>query len=77
MQDSGLSGLTINSKCSLLSSLVSKCMKSGLLQELAMNPFDAADYSAELTTSTQQSNRTNAICRSFCRSSSIDSSSLS
>ena len=26
MQDSGLSGLTINSKCSLLSSLVSKCM---------------------------------------------------
>ena len=46
MQDSGLSGLTINSKCSLLSSLVSKCMKSGLLQGMAMNPFDAADYSA-------------------------------
>ena len=46
MQDSGLSGLTINSKCSLLSSLVSKCMRSGLLQEMAMNPFDAADYSA-------------------------------
>ena len=32
MQDSGLSGLTINSKCSLLSSLVSNCMKSGLLR---------------------------------------------
>ena len=32
MQDSGLSGLTINSKCSLLSSLVSKCMRSGLRQ---------------------------------------------
>ena len=46
MQDSELSGLTINSKCSLLSSLVSKCMKSGLLQGMAMNPFDAADYSA-------------------------------
>ena len=46
MQDSGLSGLTINSKCSLLSSLVSKCMRSGLLQGMAMNPFDAADYSA-------------------------------
>ena len=40
------SGLTINSKCSLLSSLVSKCMKSGLLQGMAMNPFDSADYSA-------------------------------
>ena len=46
MQDAGLTGLTINSKCSLLSSLVSKCMKSGLLQGLTMNPFDAADYSA-------------------------------
>ena len=46
MQDSGLSGLTINSKCSLLSGLVSKCMKSGLLREMAMNPFDAADYSS-------------------------------
>ena len=46
MQDSGLGGLTINSKCSLLSSLVSKCMKSGLLQRMAMKPFDAADYSA-------------------------------
>ena len=46
MQDSGLSGLTINSKCSLLSSLVSKCMRSGLLQEMAMNPFDAANHSA-------------------------------
>ena len=46
MQDSGLSGLTINSKCSLLSGLVSKCMKSGLLRGMAMNPFDAADYSA-------------------------------
>ena len=46
MQDSGLSGLTINSKCSLLSGLVSKCMKSGLLHGMAMNPFDAADYSA-------------------------------
>ena len=46
MQESGLSGLTINRKCSLLSSLVSKCMKSGLLQGTAMNPFDAADYSA-------------------------------
>ena len=46
MQDSGLSGLTINSKCSLLSSLVSKCMRSGLLQGMTMNPFDAADYSA-------------------------------
>ena len=46
MQDSGLTGLTINSKCSLLSGLVSKCMKSGLLRGMAMNPFDAADYSA-------------------------------
>lgn len=46
MQDSGLSGLTINSKCSLLSGLVSKCMKSGLLDGMSMNPFDAADYSA-------------------------------
>ena len=46
MQDSGLTGLTINSKCSLLSGLVAKCMKSGLLRGLAMNPFDAADYSA-------------------------------
>ena len=46
MQDSGLSGLTINSKCSLLSSMVAKCMKSGLLRGLAMNPFDGADYSA-------------------------------
>ena len=46
MQNSGLSGLTINSKCSLLSSLVSKCMKSALLQWMAMNSFDAADYSA-------------------------------
>ena len=46
MQDSGLSGLTINSKCSLLSGLVSKCMRSGLLRGMAMNPFDAADYSA-------------------------------
>ena len=46
MQDSGLSGLTINSKCLLLSGLVSKCMKSGLLRGMAMNPFDAADYSA-------------------------------
>ena len=46
MQDSGLTGLTINNKCSLLSSLVSKCMKSGLLRGLTMNPFDAADYSA-------------------------------
>ena len=46
MQDLGLTGLTINSKCSLLSGLVSKCMKSGLLQGMAMNPFDAADYSA-------------------------------
>ncbi|AHF63221.1 Phage integrase family domain protein [Synechococcus sp. WH 8109] len=46
MQDSGLSGLTINSECSLLSSLASKCMKSGLLHGMAMNPFDAADYSA-------------------------------
>ena len=46
MQDAGLTGLTINSKCSLLSSLVSKCMKSGLLRGLTMNPFDAADYSA-------------------------------
>ena len=45
MQDSGLSGRTINSKCSLLSALVSKCMKSGLLRGMAMNPFDAADYS--------------------------------
>ena len=32
MQDSGLTGLTINSKCSLLSGLVAKCMKSGLLR---------------------------------------------
>ena len=47
MQDSGLSGLTINSKCLLLSGLVAKCMKSGLLCGLTMNPFDAADYSAE------------------------------
>ena len=46
MQDSGLSGRTINSKCSLLSALVSKCMKSGLLRGMAMNPFDSADYSA-------------------------------
>ena len=46
MQDSGLTGLTINSKCSLLSGLVAKCMKSGLLRGMAMNPFDAADYSA-------------------------------
>ena len=46
MQDSGLSGLTINSKCSLLLGLVSKCMKSGLLDGMSMNPFDAADYSA-------------------------------
>ena len=46
MQDSGLTGLTINSKCSLLSGLVAKCMKSGLLRGLTMNPFDAADYSA-------------------------------
>jgi len=46
MQDSGLLGQTINSKCSLLSGLVSKCMKSGLLRGLTMNPFDAADYSA-------------------------------
>jgi integrase len=46
MQDSGLSGLTINSKCSLLSGLVAKCMKSGLLRGMAVNPFDAADYSA-------------------------------
>ena len=42
MQDSGLSGRTINSKCSLLSGLISKCMKSGLLREMTMNPFDAA-----------------------------------
>ena len=46
MQDSGLTGQTINSKCSLLSGLVSKCMKSGLLRGLLMNPFDGADYSA-------------------------------
>jgi hypothetical protein len=46
MQDSGLTGQTINSKCSLLSGLVSKCMKSGLLRGLSMNPFDGADYSA-------------------------------
>ena len=46
MQDSGLSGRTIKSKCSLLSGLVSKCMKSGLLRGMAMNPFDAADHSA-------------------------------
>ena len=46
MQDSGLTGQTINSKCSLLSGLVSKCMKSGLLRGLPMNPFDGADYSA-------------------------------
>ena len=39
MQDSGLSGLTINSKCSLLSSLVSKCMRSGLLQVVRSLPF--------------------------------------
>ena len=46
MQDSGLSGLIINSKCSLLSSLVSKCMKSGLLQGMAMKPLVATDYSS-------------------------------
>ena len=46
MQDLGLSGLTINSTCSLLSGLVSKCMKSGLLDGMSMNPVDAADYSA-------------------------------
>ena len=46
MQDSGLTGRTINSKCSLLSGLVSKCMKSGLLRDLSMNPFDGADYRA-------------------------------
>ena len=46
MQDSGLTGQTINSKCSLLSGLVSKCMKSGMLRGLPMNPFDSADYSA-------------------------------
>ena len=46
MQDSGLTGQTINSKCALLSGLVSKCMKSGLLRGLSMNPFDSADYRA-------------------------------
>ena len=46
MQDSGLTGRTINSKCSLLSGLVSKCMKSGLLRDLSMNPFNGADYTA-------------------------------
>ena len=78
MQDSGLSGLTINSKCSLLSGLVSKCMKSGLLQGMAMNPFDAADYSAgeadHIYTAIEKDYRD---LFSFCQSSSIDSSSLS
>ena len=78
MQDSGLTGLTINSKCSLLSGLVAKCMKSGLLRGLAMNPFDLRTTAlARQTTSTQQLNGITGICLYYCQSFSIGSSSLS
>ena len=44
MEDEGLSGLTVNSKCSLLSSIWDRCIKSGLL-EGQPNPFNLIDYS--------------------------------
>lgn len=44
MQSQGLSGLTINSKCSLLSGLIDRSIKSGLLEGW-VNPFAGADYS--------------------------------
>ena len=45
MQREGLSGLTINSKCSLLSGLIDTCIKSGLLAGKT-NPFALVDYAA-------------------------------
>ena len=46
MQAQGLSGLTINSKCSLLSGLIDRSIKSGLLEGWS-NPFSGAVYSVE------------------------------
>lgn len=45
MEAEGKSGLTINSKCSLLSGLVDTCIKSGLLAGQT-NPFNLVDYTA-------------------------------
>lgn len=48
LQDAGLSGLTINNKCSLLSGVIQTSIKSGLL-EGQTNPFDQVDYAASST----------------------------
>lgn len=45
LQKEGASGLTIASKCSLLSGLITTCIKSGLLAGRT-NPFDLVDYAA-------------------------------
>ena len=45
MEGEGLSGQTVNSKCSLLSGLVDTCIKSGLLAGHS-NPFALIDYAA-------------------------------
>lgn len=48
MQEADLKGLTINSKCSLLSGVIKTSIKSGLL-EGKTNPFDQVDYAASST----------------------------